>query len=66
MINLNPELKCLVKGKTALEEEFDMNLLPNNLYKVCSSSRFYSMRSNIDFKEYLLKEQKTNDKMVII
>ena len=66
MINLNPEPKILVKGKGALEEEFDLDLLQDNLYRVYSSSRYYKMRSKLDLKEYLLKEQITNDKMLII
>ena len=65
MINLNPEPKISVKGKTTLEEEFDLDQLPNKLYKVCSTSRYYKMRSKLDLKEYLLKEQITNDNMII-
>ena len=61
MINLNLEPKIPVKGKTTLEEEFDLGLLPDNLIRVCSFSRFYKMRSKLDLKEYLLKEQITND-----
>ena len=61
MINLNPEPEILVNGKITFEEEFEMNILPDNLYRICSSSKFYKMRSKIDFKEYLLKEQITND-----
>ena len=65
MINLNPEPEILVNGKITFEEEFEMNILPDNLYRICSSSKFYKMRSKIDFKEYLLKEQITNDKILI-
>ena len=61
MINLNLETKIPVKGKNILEEEFDINLFQDNLYKVCSFSRYYKMRSKLDFKEYLLTEQITND-----
>ena len=56
MININPEPKIQEKGEAALEEEFDLNLLPANLYKVCPTSRYYKMRSKLDLKEYLLKE----------
>ena len=65
MINLNPEPKILVKGKSTLKKEFDLDLLPDNLIRVCTFSRFYKMRSKLDFKEYLLKEQISNDKMFI-
>ena len=62
-MNPNPEPKIPIKGKAALEEEFDLDLLPENLYRVCSTSRYYKMRSKLDFKEYLLKEQIANDEM---
>ena len=65
MINLNPEPRIPVKGKAALEVEFDMNLLADKLFKECSNFKYYKVKSKLDLKEYLLKEQITNDQIVI-
>ena len=61
MINLNSEPKIPIKGRASLLEEFDIDLLPDNLYKVCSTSSYYKMRSKLDLYEYLLKVQITNE-----